>query len=184
MAEKLEYFSSIGTPISQEEYGEEYQQICPDCGTRLCEDTLIMIYAGEDEEETTFCDNCYWLNNHYKDDRWEDNVGEVSEYVKSRGLDATEVFLLVPAHPGADTPDDSPPPFDDSGDDNDETLDAYGAPPDDLPQVPPPDDLPEGPPPADREVLKDGLSLPTPTPHVAAPNDPPKSTIEGRCVVP
>jgi hypothetical protein len=97
MAEKLEYFFSIGTPISQGEYNEEYQQICPDCSTRLCEGTLI--YAREDEEETAFCDGCYWLNNHYKDDRWEDDVGEVSEYVKSRGVDATEVFLLVPARP-------------------------------------------------------------------------------------
>ena len=81
----------------------QYLQTCPDCDTTLCEYTSIMSYASEaqwaNHDDTTFCSNCYWENGHYKDDRWKDNVYEVTEGVADRGIDPAEVFLLRAPEP-------------------------------------------------------------------------------------
>ena len=81
----------------------QYLQVCPDCDTTLCIDTYIMSYASEaqwaNHDDTTFCSDCYWENGHYKDDRWEDNVDEVTEGVANRGIDPREVFLLRAPEP-------------------------------------------------------------------------------------
>jgi hypothetical protein len=82
----------------EEEEDPQYLQVCPDCGMTLCEDTYIMCYASEaqwaNHDDTTFCSCCYWKNEHYKDDRWEDNMDEVTQGVAERGIDPAEVFLL------------------------------------------------------------------------------------------
>jgi hypothetical protein len=82
----------------EEEEDPQYLQVCPDCGMTLCEDTYIMCYASEaqwaNHDDTTFCSCCYWKNEHYKDDRWEDNMDEVTQGVAERGIDPAEAFLL------------------------------------------------------------------------------------------
>ena len=92
-----------GMAVEVDAVDPQYLQVCPDCDTTLCEDTYIMCYASEaqwaNHDDTTFCSDCYWENGHYKDDRWEDNVDEVTEGVANRGIDPREVFLLRAPEP-------------------------------------------------------------------------------------
>jgi len=103
-----------GMAVEVDAVDPQYLQVCPDCDTRLCEDTYIMCYASEaqweNHDDTTFCSDCYWENGHYKDDRWEDNVEEVTEGVADRGIDPSEVFLLrAPETPRKPTKAAKPP---------------------------------------------------------------------------
>lgn len=100
--------------VSEDSDDSQYRQICPGCGTTLCENTYIMTYASEAQwatgDDTTFCYDCYWENEHYRDDHFRDNLEEVAEGVEERGIDPAQVFLLRPPEASTSAPMPAPKP--------------------------------------------------------------------------